>query len=141
MRQRDQQLSKLQFLNNQTIKTKAKKRWIFDEDLQNMIEELWEFLDEELAKSYEGIYIETSKKFIQIKVEDSTKYIKKLIKCSFEHTKADEKAFNTRIHLNFTQKSKAPLITIVWKFDIYNTDKIQSETLKFLLHGIELIID
>lgn len=138
MRQRDQQLYNLVTTEN---RSKAKIKWVFADELQIMQDDLEEFLEEKLSKLYEYVDIDSWSKNFKIKVDDSEKYIQKLIKCHFEHTKADEKYFNTRIQLTFTELSKAPLIILVWRFSILDLDKIKTETLKFLIKWIDLIIE
>ena len=138
MRQIDQLI---QDLPKTQIKSKAKVKWVFDDELQIMIEDLTDFLDAELEKLYERVETDVTKKFFKMKIVDDSKYISKFVKCNFEHTKADEKFFNTRILFTFTENSKPPVLALVWRFNIWDIDIIKEKCLKVLVKWIEQIID
>ncbi len=138
MRTRDIQIEKLPKKN---IKSKAKFNWKFDEEIKNTIEILWKFLDENLEKDYEVDYVDIWIRNIKIKINDENKFIFRTINCVFDYTSVDEKYWNCRIELTFSEISKKPRFNLVWKYNVLEREKINSDVLKSVTKWIEEIYE
>lgn len=138
MRTKDLQLNKLQKTN---IKSKLWFVWKFNDEIKKTIEILWEFLDKNLENDYDLDFVETGVRSIKIKVNDENKFIFRTVNCVFDYTSVDEKYWNSRIELTFTELSQKPRYSLVWKYNILNREKINSDVLKYIIKWLEEIYE
>lgn len=138
MRTKDLQLNKLQKTN---IKSKLWFVWKFNDEIKKTIEILWEFLDKNLEKEYELDFVEVWIRSIKIKVNDENKFIFRTINCVFDYTSVDEKYWNSRIELTFSELSQKPRYALVWKYNILDREKINTDTLKLIIKWLEEIYE
>lgn len=138
MRTKDLQLNKLQKTN---IKSKLWFVWKFNDEIKKTIEILWEFLDKNLENDYDLDFVETGVRSIKIKVNDENKFIFRTVNCVFDYTSVDEKYWNSRIEITFSELSQKPRYVLVWKYNILDRDKINNDTLKKIIKWLEEIYE
>lgn len=138
MRTKDLQLNKLQKTN---IKSKLWFAWNFNSEIKKTIEILWDFLDKNLEKDYEIDYVDVWIRNIKIKINDENKFIFRTLNCVFDYTSVDEKYWNSRIELTFTELSQKPRYALVWKYNILDREKINSDVLKYIIKWLEEIYE
>lgn len=138
MRTKDLQLNNLQKTN---IKSKLWFVWKFDDEIKKTIEILWEFLDKNLENEYDLDFVETWVRSIKIKVNDENKFIFRTVNCVFDYTSVDEKYWNSRIELTFSELSQKPRYALVGKYNILDRDKINNDTLKKIIKWLEEIYE
>lgn len=138
MRTKDQQIHNLPKTN---IKSTVMFRWDFSQEIEKTIEILSDYLEENLEKDYNINYIDVWTRNIKIKVHDESKFIFKIVNCIFDNTSVDQKYWNTRVELVFTELSQKPRHYLVWKFNVLERDKINTSTLKMCIKWLEEIFE
>lgn len=138
MRIKDKQLNSLPKTN---IKSTVMFQWIFWEEIEKTIEILSDFLEENLQKDYNLHYIDVWVRNIKIKIHDEKKFIFKIMNCIFDNTVVDEKYWNTRVEVVFTELSQKPRHYLVWKFNLLERDKINIAVLKMSIKWLEEIYE
>lgn len=138
MRTKDQQLHSLPKTN---IKSTVMFRGVFSEEIEKTIEILSDYLEENLEKDYSINYVDVWTRNIKIKIHDEDKFIFKTINCVFDYTSVDQKYWNTRVELAFTELSQKPRHYLVWKFNVLERDKINNSVLKMSIKWLEEIFE
>ena len=123
------------------IKSTMKISWLYSEEIEKTINSLSDFLEKELVKLYKLNYMDFTSKWIKIKVDDDDKFIHKTVNCLFVSNKTDEKYWNTRVELTFTEISKKPRYSLVWKFSVKDYETINKSTLKEIIKWLDEIYE
>lgn len=131
----------LQKIEKKNIKSKVKFHWNFEQELQKTVEFLWAFLDKNLETTYEIDYVDISRRNIKIKVNDEGKFIFRTVQCTFDETVVDWQYGNSRIELTFSELSQKPRYALVGKYHILDREKINIDTLQYIIKWLEEIYE
>lgn len=125
--------------NVNTIRSRVKFSWKFEDELQATIDVVEEEIENELHK-YFGVWsILSGKNNIKIRINDEEKNIQRIVNCVFRYNNTDEKYWNVDIELASSQLSKKPNIKHIWKFKVLDRKNIVENIMEYLIEWINEI--
>lgn len=119
------------------IRSKVRFQWNFQKELGKLIELSEEMITKQIIPNYWVEYTEYGVSIIKVKIKDEKLLSEKLIVCTFDYSKNDEKFWYIIPKFKVSEKSQKTKKYDLSKFTITDNDQIIKAFIKKLVDIIE----
>lgn len=119
------------------IRSKVMFQWNFHEELEKLIEISEDIITKQIIPNYWVEYTEYGTSIIKVKIKDKNLLLEKLIICTFDYSKNDEKFWYITPKFKVSEKSQKTKKYELSKFIITDNDNIFKAFLQKLIEIIE----